>query len=300
MTKDELRKAIFTKQSLRELNGVHPPLFTAVVRSKIHRISDYILEQTSFEDGMVIIRSDLESIQDLQTTIVIDGQVVSVDPFEADLVDDLRHLISDDWDFTTEKNKIGLSKEYTFKARRILAQIAKGSVTADDILDAEKIIVHHKIQLTRIYENYTGIPALEIQDIRETRFQSGQLSSSSRIERSLEEASNFTKHTYLYLDPKGIAIHVSGGSPTPLVEYRRSNEDNELFRNFYAEQPRYLPNRIRENGNYKSLLFPPSPEVATDLIRIVETYYPGALVEHSVYMLASTNDETPNGPTFRF
>jgi hypothetical protein len=310
MSPEELLKAIYMKQAVRERLHGTTLMFPEPTRRQIQKAALALDATTTvYDGGMVLVRPDVEALLDIDTTIMIDGKAVSRDPFECDLVDDLRHLVALDPNWATRRDGEGLGRSTTFKARRILAQCEQAYVHPNDLVEGEAVQIEHQTQLANFYSLMCGIPAEEVAGIREARIQAGAMLATERIEAVISEDFDFTRCTYLYLDAGGIGVHVAQADPHPLVDYRKSREHEPDFKDFYSENPRFFPSRTRTIGGdvkeFKSLLFPPHPDVAADLIQIVLEAYPGCLIEDGVYRLAEAfvppqhtppdPDDTPSG-----
>ncbi|WP_327210716.1 hypothetical protein [Rhizobium leguminosarum] len=297
------KKAAYQRQALREMENWKTLEYSPEVRRKIWEAASALDERQdelhSYEDGMVLIKSDIKDELEQATVIHIDGRRVSVDPFSHDIIDDLRILVSLDPDHASDQNGEGLGKNTSFKARRVLAQFDQGHLNSDDLIDGSSAAATHFIQMNEFYASMTGMTAGEVAAIREARLQVGELTSSDRINDVLDEDYRFSKCTYLYSDETGLAIHVADEDPTPLAVYRNSCMLESAFRQFYDfGQPKFDPDRKRtvngEQIGFASLLFPREPYVAADLIAVVRSHYPGALIADDVLQLASSYVSDPD------
>ena len=296
MRPSDRKKAIYLQQALSEMERGVKLHYSDDVRKNIDKAVALIdADLMGYEDGMVLVRTDVRALLKQRTEIIIDGKSVSVNPFESDIIDELRHLEALDPDYAKDRNGEGFGKNTAFKARRILSQFDDGRLTSRDLFEGEEVAVHHRDQMTGVYVDYSGLDPDEVESIIQSRLQSGDISWNDRIAASIDDEFSFIDSTYLYTDEDGLAVHVAAGSPEPLVRYRKEHEQDGAFLNFYGNgQQRFDPDRMRtvngEQVRYPSLIFPSEPKVAADLISIVKKNYPHALIETGVKRLAALHD----------
>jgi hypothetical protein len=244
------------------------------------------------ETGTVDIDVSLRQLISEEQYVIIDGERVSTDILRCDVIDDARHILSEDSDHAQRDNGKGFDKADTNKIRLILGQIATIGLHPQDILTLAEMSHKYRDQLAEIYAYYNGITTARALAIRKARLADGDLEESVRIIMLTDAQADPASSTHVYFDPtfNAIAVNVKGGDARILAEWRNRFIEKEPFRSFYARAPRFVKNRTRmihgESVNRQSLLFPAHPSVAKWVIRIAEETYRPVVVNDEIRVLA--------------
>lgn len=251
------------------------------------------------ETGMVDISDEIRQEGFGKMSVLIDNVEVSTNPRDCDVLDDARYLVALDSDYAQKDNDKGFDKADTNKIRLILAQATQIGLRPQDVLTLVEMSHKYREQLAEVYAYYCGLTVAEVLAIRKTRLSNGDLEESDRVIMLTDEQADPSVCSHVYFDPvyQAIAVNIKGGDARSLAAWRDKHINQEPFRSFYSEVPKFIKNRSRtvrgEKVDRRSLLFPATQGVAQALIKGIKELYSPVIINDDVQRIAEGRDVTP-------